>query len=181
MENIFFSMRKNFYIIFFYCYFLVNQSSYLEELISTSLYSENQNNKKTKRNVYSIYGHNKYCKKIQFYYTTEIKKIKKKQQLELSLLLINHNEHEQEIIENNKILLNKLQWHCFLTHNKINILPNNIIKKEINQNDLILFGDKHIPFGTLYSITFEIPYEIHENISFNINQYDKEFIICLSL
>lgn len=176
MKQIFFPRLTLFYFTLF---LYPTYNSYIEELLATSLHAENQKN--NAKNVYSVYGHHKFCKKISFYYHAEIKDTNKTNQLILSLLLIHNHENEQEIIKNNEILVNTLQWHCHIENNKKIIHPENITKKIVNQHDIILFGEKHIPFGTLHTITFNIDnYKDTEKLLFNINQYNKEFLICLS-
>jgi hypothetical protein len=179
MQQIFFSIKKKYYFLFFLLSYFPIFSTYSERLLSTSFYSENQ--KTHTKNVYNVYGHHKFCKRINFYYQAEIKKIDNKQKLILNLLLMDHEEHEQEIIPNNETLLNQLQWHCHLIYNEDNILAETIIKKEKNQNDIILFGKNHISFGTLYTISFNLEDCQERELVFNINQYDREFIICLNL
>jgi hypothetical protein len=155
-------------------------TGYSERLLSISFYSENKN-KKCPKKVYSVYGHDKFCKKINFYYTAEIKKIDNNNKLILYLLLIDHEENEQEIIGEQEILLNTLQWHCNLTSKEKNIPAKSITKKEKDQNDIILFGKNHILFGSLYTITFELENYNNQDLIFNIWQYDKKYTVCLNI
>lgn len=179
MHSIFFSIIKKIYYSFFLFLLIPTSTSYSERLLSSSFYSENKN-KRCPKNVYSVYGHDKFCKRIHFYYTAEIKKINNHDMLILYLLLIDNEEHEQEIIDEQEILLNRLQWHCNLTYKGKNISANTIIKKEKDQNDIILFGKHHIPFGTLYTITFNLENYNNQDLVFNITQYDRKYIICLN-
>jgi hypothetical protein len=177
MQQVFFSMIKKIYCLFFLLRFIPLSPSYSELLLSTSLYSEQAT--QCPKKTYHVYGHHKFCKKISFYYSTEIKKINNNDTLILYLLLIDHEDNEQEIIPENETLLNRLQWHCSLTYNTKKITAKTIFKKEKNQNDIILFGKNHIPFGTLYEITFNLDDYKNQEFLFNITQYDKKYSICL--
>ncbi len=174
MNKLFFPILKNYFLIIF-----LNFSNYycqtpIESFLSKSLYSENKKNTPIKIN--SVYCHNKFCKRINIYYYTTINQ---NNALTLYLLLMDNADSEQKIIPNNEILTDKFQWQCFIKNNESIIYPNNIIKKEVDQNDIIIFGEKNIPFGSLYKITFDINNISDNNTLFHLFQYDKEFIICL--
>lgn len=181
MQKPFFSIPRKIYKFLLMLIFFSNPTGYIETILSTSLYSEDQKRICPQKKVCSIYCHHKFSKRINFYYSTEIKTINKTKKLILSLLLSHLDEHEQEIINHDEILLNKLQWHCNIIHNENIIYPTSIIKKEVDQHDIILFGVNHILFGTLYTIIFDLEDYNNDNLLFNINQYNKEFTICLNV
>jgi hypothetical protein len=111
------------------------------------------NNNFVKENLYYAYGHEKFCKKVSFYYFTKKEIINDITYLVLSILLLNDGEEEQEVISSSIKLLNKYQWHCSIKLNEEKILPVKVIKKDIDQDDLIIFG-KHLSYGNIFQIYF---------------------------
>lgn len=175
MIKYFFSISKIHFILYFLN--INSQGSKIEELIRVNLYSEEQKKNNYKNQIHYAYCHNKFCKKISFYYTIFINE--KNKQLNFLILLINNDDEEQEILDNTKELKTLFQWHCHINTIPKKLFPKTIKKKTINQNDIILFGKNHIGFGNLYEIIFDIKdIEIKDILTFNINQNNTNFSIC---
>lgn len=96
-----------------------------------------------------IYAHKKFTKVVNFFYHTNIEDLKESTTYKISItfLMCYFDDTEVELLPNSKLLEDEYQWHLAIN----NTMINSISMKKKTLQDALIFGKKHLRYGTLYT------------------------------
>lgn len=131
---------------------------------------------KMKTKVFHYFVHNKFCKIMNFRYCILPSSVLPNEEeiIVCKILLLDDAEKDFIIKDKSKKLLNKQEWYIKIRNNNKIIHPIKIEKKEPALEDVLLFGERCIPFGTLFEVKF-LKKEFQDNCSSFLTLYQDVF------